>query len=284
MRNRAVALSATAAVFWGISAAVAGGVFDVVSPSRVTQFRAIVVALVFIPIVAFRGAPPLKGSRLLLIAFGFTLGLMMFSYYWAIRLLGVGPGATLQFMGPVLVLAWSRWVRGHRYCPLIWAAALLSVVGVGLVVQAWDVDQLDFVGVSAGGLAAVMFAIYLVLAEKLSHRLPAMAVTGYGFGIAAVAFTVIYPLQSFPSDLSARVWIDLGIVAILGSLLPFLMEISAVRWLAAGLVGVIATLEPVVAAILGFVLLDQVLTPVQVLGSILVVTGVAIVSTATEPS
>lgn len=282
MRNRAVALSATAAVFWGVSAAVAGGVFDVVSPSQVTQFRALAIALVFVPIVLVKGAPSTKGSRGLLLAFGVTVGLVTFTYYWAIDLLGIGPGATVQFSGPILVLIWSRFIGGQRYRRIVWVAALLALLGVGLVLRAWDVAELDPLGVIAGGLAALFFAIYLMLAEKLAHRLPAMAVTGYGFGIAAVLLVLVFPLQDFPTDLPARSWIELAVIAVFGSILPFFMEITAVRWLAAGLVGVIATLEPVVAALLGFLWLDQVLTPIQIVGSLLVVVSVATVSIVTE--
>ena len=275
-----MALASTAAVMWGLSAVVAGGVFEVVSPSYVSQFRSVAVALVFLPLIWRSPSHSLVGNRIVLVAFGLTLAMVTLSFYWAIELLGVGPGSTIQFVGPVLVLVWSRLTQRVHYSWATWTAAATAVFGVALVTRAWD-SAVDPLGLLAGTLAACFFATYLVLAERLSRRLPAVVVTGYGFGVAALAFLVVFPVSAFPRDLSTRTWVELLGIAVFGSILPFFMEITAVRWVAAGLVGVIATLEPVVAAAMAWVWLDQVLAPVQILGAIIVVVSVAVVSLST---
>lgn len=270
-------LASSAAIMWGLSAVVAGDVFEVVSPSYVTQFRAVAVAVAFLPMIRRAPSHNLAGSRLALIAFGLTLAAVTFSFYWAVDLLGVGPGSTIQFAGPVLVLVWSRLTQGVHYSTSTWIAAGAAVIGVGLITRAWDAT-VNPLGLLAGVLAACFFAVYLVLAERLSTRLPAVVVTGYGFAVAAVGLLIAFPVTEFPRDLSPMSWAQLAAIALFGSILPFFMEITAIRWVAAGLVGVIATLEPVVAAAMGWVWLDQALSPVQVVGGVVVVVSVAAVS------
>ncbi len=54
----------------------------------------------------------------------------------------------------------------------------------------------------------------------------------------------------------------------------------------AGIIGVVATLEPAVAAVTAFFLLSQTLSPIQILGGVLVLVAVATiqrVATAPQP-
>jgi drug/metabolite transporter (DMT)-like permease len=75
-----------------------------------------------------------------------------------------------------------------------------------------------------------------------------------------------------PVVLTELVWLVL-----LGTVAPFLLEVAALRITNPGVVGVIATLEPVVAATTAWLWLDQVLTPLQVIGAALVVGAVALI-------
>ncbi|MGI9646977.1 MAG: EamA family transporter, partial [Acidimicrobiia bacterium] len=68
------------------------------------------------------------------------------------------------------------------------------------------------------------------------------------------------------------VWVGIG-----GTALPFLAQFAALRRVAAGIVGVVATAEPVIAAGAAWVILDQSLTALQIVGGLIVVLAVAAV-------
>jgi drug/metabolite transporter (DMT)-like permease len=70
---------------------------------------------------------------------------------------------------------------------------------------------------------------------------------------------------------------ELAWLITLGTVAPFLLEVGALRRVDAGTVGVVATLEPVIAAAVAWIWLDQLLDFWQVLGSLIVVTAVAVV-------
>jgi drug/metabolite transporter (DMT)-like permease len=86
---------------------------------------------------------------------------------------------------------------------------------------------------------------------------------------------VAQPLWDFPWDQPGGVWAKLVWVGVAGTAIPFLVEFAALRRAAAGIVGVVATAEPVIGAAAAWVLLDQQLGSVQILGGLMVVVAVA---------
>lgn len=274
MAERALGLWMTlaAAVLFGVAAVAAADVFVLVAPTRVAQFRSVIAALVLGAIALRRGRIHPRGQQFKLILLGATLAAVTVTFYWAIERLGVGPGTTIQFTAPVLVLAWMRLVEKRSVPAVGWAAAATAVAGTALMTRAWDAG-LDTVGVLAGVGAAVTFATYLVLGERLGAVLPSLTVIAYGFAISAIIWLVAVPPAV--ADLTPDAWWRLIFIGLVGTAAPFLLEVSALRRADPGSVGVVATAEPVVGAAFAWMALGQVLTPIQVAGGLLTAVSVA---------
>lgn len=218
---------------------------------------------------------PVQGMARWFVPLGINLAVVNVTFYWAIDRLGVGPGATIQFLGPILVLGWMVVVQGRSVAPMAWGAAVLAVTGVALASRAWDLATLDWVGIASGLASAVTFASYLLLGEHLGRRLPAVTVLAWAFVVASVVWLVAQPLWDFPVDQPAEVWGKLVWVGITGTAIPFLVEFAALQRAASGIVGVVATAEPIIGAAAAWVLLDQRLGSLQILGGLMVVVAVA---------
>jgi drug/metabolite transporter (DMT)-like permease len=270
-----VLLALSAALMWGVSGAVAADAFGEVAPARVAEVRALVTTAVLVPVAWWRGLLAPLGGLAWFFALGVNLALVNVTFYWALDLLGVGPGATIQFLGPILVLAWMVVVEGRSVRASAWLAAVAALVGVFLVTEAWQLEGSDWLGVVAGLAAAVTFASYLVLGERLSGSYPIITLMTWGFVFASLIWIVVQPLWTFPTDLSGSAWIQLAWVGLIGTALPFFASFGALQRVASGIVGVIATAEPVFAAAAAWLLLGQSLSAVQVTGGLLVIAAVA---------
>jgi len=270
-----VLLALSAAFMWGVSGAVAADLFSEVSPARVAEGRALITTAVLVPVAWWRGLlNPQDGLRWFFLL-GVNLALVNVTFYWAIDLLGVGPGATIQFLGPILVLIWMVVAERRQVRPAAWAAAVIALIGVFMVTQAWQLEGADWIGVLAGLAAALTFATYLVLGERLSHRYSIITVMTWGFVFASVIWVLVQPLWTFPTDLSGKAWAQLLWIGLIGTTVPFFASFAALQRVASGIVGVIATTEPVFAAAAAWVLLDQGLARVQIVGGLLVLFAVA---------
>ncbi len=273
----AVGFALFAAVLWGVSGTVAADAFSEVAPARVAQVRSMVALAFLLPYAWRRGLLETRGAGRQLVAFGLVLATVHVTYYWAVERLGVGPGVTVQFLGPILVLAWMAVGQRRRVPSLMWLAGLAALVGTVMVTRAWDTGSLDLLGLIAGLAAAVTFAAYLLMGEHLTRRLSPVTLLTYGFLVAAVFWAVVQPWWSFPTDISSKAWIELAWVGVGGTLIPFLATMAALKRTSAGVVGVIASIEPVVAAVTAWLFLSQSLATVQVIGGLFVVAAVAFV-------
>ncbi len=270
-----VLLALSAALMWGVSGAIAADAFSEVSPARVAEVRALMTTAILVPVAWWRGLLNPRGGLWWFALLGANLAVVNVTFYWALERLGVGPGATIQFLGPILILAWMAGVQGRTVSPTAWAAAVVAIIGVVMVTQAWQLEGGDWLGVLAGLASAVTFASYLVLGERLTRRYPIVTVMTWSFVSASLIWIVVQPLWTFPTDLSGRVWAELVWIGVVGTALPFFIEFGALQRVASGVVGVIATTEPVFAAAAAWVLLGQYLSPVQIIGGLLVLVAVA---------
>jgi drug/metabolite transporter (DMT)-like permease len=270
-------LTLAVATMWGVSGAIAGGVFDVVSPARVTQSRALIAVVLLVPYAAHRGVLRLEGGFWRFALLGLNLAIVNVTFFWALDALGVGPGATIQFLGPILVLGWIAVVHKTRVRALVWLAAVAAVIGVGLVTQAWMLEASDAWGIASGLTSAVAFAVYLLYGEYLGKTYRPAQIAAWGFVFAAALWLIVLPIWTFPTDIGAAAWRDLLIIGTLGTAVPFIVEFAALRLASSGVVGVVATAEPAIAAIAAAIMLGQALEPVQWLGVAVVVAAVATV-------
>lgn len=282
--RRGVAMTALAALLFGVNGAVAADLLTVLPATNIAQIRS-VLAAILLGALAYRMRATRHGGRLLgLAALGVILATVTVSFFIAINRLGVGPGVTIQFTAPVLVLAWLRLVERRRVPRPAWTAALGALVGVGLISQAWELEQLDLAGLGAALVASITFAAYLILSGHLGKFLPTVTLTAYSFAFSALALLVAVPIRLPPTE--PVVVVELIWLVTLGTVAPFLLEVGALRRVDAGTVGVVATLEPVIAATVAWIWLGQVLESWQVVGSLMVVAAVAVVQSFTggEPT
>lgn len=270
-------LTLSVATMWGVSGAIAAGVFDVVSPARVTQSRALIAMALLVPYAVHRGVMHLDGGFWKFALLGLNLAIVNVTFFWALDALGVGPGATIQFLGPILVLGWMVVVRKVQVRALAWVAAVFAVAGVGLVTQAWMLESSDVGGVIAGLASAVAFATYLLYGEYLGKSYKPAQIAAWGFVFASAFWLLVLPIWSFPTDIGAAAWRDLLIIGVFGTAVPFIVEFAALRLASSGVVGVVATAEPAIAAIAATMLLGQTLAPIQWLGVAVVVVAIATV-------
>ena len=211
-----------------------------------------------------------------------------FSYYVAIDRVPVGVAVALQYTAPVLVLAGTAVIVGRSPQPKIWLAGGLSLAGAVLVsgALAGAAQPLDGLGLLAGGAAALTFAGYLVTAELAGRRGTHPVTTLFiGFCVAALIWAVVLPLWNWPIELLANPQIAWRVVAVglLGTLLPFGLVVAALRWISSALAGIAATAEPVLAALLAWLFLGQLLSAPQLIGGGLVIAGVLIAQLTRQP-
>jgi drug/metabolite transporter (DMT)-like permease len=207
-------------------------------------------------------------------------------YLVAISRIPVGIGLLLEFTGPLLVAIWARFGQRQPVRPRLWIGLALSLAGLACVVEAWGRLVLDPIGVAAALAAAVGLATYFVVGARGVASRDTLSLTCWAFGTAALAGAVVRPWWGFPFDrLVTRVdgvpvWLLCCHVVLLGSVVPYLLVTGSLRYLPATSAGIIGMVEPVIAATVAWLVLGEALRVPQVIGGLLVLTGVTLAETA----
>ena len=292
----AVARVVLAGACWAFAAVLAKYAFEHgVAPVRLAEARVAVAAAALAPVLAWRRPELLRppaGTWPALAGFGASVAAVNLTYYVAIDHLPVGVAIALQYTGPAMLMAATALVAaggrrtGEEVGRLAWVAAGLTLAGAVLVSRALEgLGELDLPGLAAGLASAVLFATYLVTAERAGRRGAEPATTLlWGFLIAVAIWALAVPWWSWPGSALADPKVAAAVlgVGLVGTLVPFALAVGAVRVISAATAGIAATSEPVFAVAFAWVLLGQRLNPAQLAGAALVVAGVVLAQLASR--
>ncbi|WP_243659056.1 EamA family transporter [Tamaricihabitans halophyticus] len=213
-------------------------------------------------------------------------------YFFAVSRLPVGIALLLEYLSPVLVALWVRLIRRTVLPQLMWLGTGLAVLGLATMVQVWHGLRLDALGLLAGVAAACCSAAYFLIGERGAHTMNPLGLVTWGMLLGAVAVAVVSPPWRMPFEVfDARaefgpwqppVWALLLAVALLATVLAYLSGIAALRHLPPNVASVLALAEPVVATVAAWLLLGETLTPIQLVGAAVLLSGAAIVQRATS--
>lgn len=268
------------------------------SPAEVTEIRTIGCALLLLIYILIVNPGSLKVRRTeipFLLLFGvLAYALTPFLFFLSVELLPVAIASLLAFLAPVLVALWLRYVKREAVGRSIWLSLVLVVGGLILVSQVWSGMTLNPLGVFFGLLTAAALAAYLILGEAGARRRDVMSLAFWGFAIATITWSILAPWWNFPWSLLTTttslfdgavtgipVW-SLVIVMIAISVIPFVLVLMSLQRIGAQRGGILGTTEPLWAALLAFILLGEVLSPIQGLGGLVVLAGVIVAEFASQ--
>jgi drug/metabolite transporter (DMT)-like permease len=289
----------TAALLFAVNGTVSKVILESgVSSLRLAELRSIGAALGLAVLVALFSPAELRVSRAELphlVLLGVAgLAFVQWFYFLAIHRLPIGIALLIQYLAPLLVALYVRFVVGERVRRRIWLALALALTGLALVVRLWDGLALDGLGVAASFGAAVSYAVYVLLAEREVGRRHVLSVAFYGFVFASLFWIAVQPLWTFPADelvedvsllgnldsVALPAWLLAGWMVVLGTIAPFGLIVAALRHISATRVGIVAMLEPVAASIVAWLWLGESLESLQLVGGAIVLAAIVLAQTA----
>jgi inner membrane transporter RhtA len=257
------ALAVAAMLSVQLSSALAVPVISTVGPAGTAWLRLSAGALIFVVLAR----PPLRAVRRpdvpILLGLGVTTGLMTMAFLASIERIPLGTAVAIEFLGPLTVAA----LRSHTARALTWP--VLALLGVALLTEPWH-GEVNAVGVGFAALAAIGWAAYIVLTQRVGDRFTGIGALSLTVPIAALTATVI-GLPQATGHLSFGVLAaGLGLAALM-PVLPFALELLALRQMTHAAFGTLMALEPAMGLLLGLIVLHQQPSPIQLAGILLVV-------------
>jgi len=227
---------------------------------------------------------PLAGRDLAAVA---ILGLL--SYYGAsfldflaLQYISAGLGRLLLFTYPTVVVVLSALLLRKRVTTREITALALTYAGLVLVfAHSLEGEQKDFwLGAALAFASSILYALYLVAGAEVITRVGSVRFTAYAMSAASAAcivqFLLLRPLAAL--DLPPPVFGYAIAMAVLSTAVPVFMTSEALRRVGANTVAIVGALGPVTTIVFGYFGLEEVMTPLQLAGAVLVLVGVVVIS------
>ncbi len=227
--------------------------------------------------------------------YGVSLAVFNSMWTFSVQYNGAAVATVLAFSSPAMTAILSYFIFKERFNGIKIISIALSFVGTILVAGAADPAawKLNPLGIIFGLLTGLMFAIYNLQGKAAADRhLDSWTALLYSFA-SATFFLFFFNLGSdlfITQDpaLSNLMWLGnsipgwgllffLGVAPTLGG---FGLYTLSIRYLSPTISNLVATLEPVFTAVWAYLFLSEMMTGVQLGGSLLLLLGVILLRVA----
>lgn len=216
-----------------------------------------------------------------LIAMG-MISIGFFHVLWntAVLLNGASISTVIQSNAPIFVtiMGWLLWKEPLTLRKLV--AVVLAVAGTVLISRL-DVQggmQITLYGVIIALLAAVAYGTYSLFGKKLGNSYNPWTILIYVFGFGTLALAPLQFSSPLPWPVTQKAAFSLIALVMLTTITGFVLYTFGLRRLQASVASITANTEVLFASILAYIILGERLNMTQIVGAVLIVSGVILIS------
>ena len=211
---------------------------------------------------------------------GFGIGLFHVLWNYSVMLNGVAVGTMLQYNEVMLVSVAAVFLFGEKMDWRKLLAILGSVAGTALIsgIIGLELSRITTSGLLVGLGCAVLHGGFHLLAKKLTGIYAPVTILMVTFFFGTL---ILIPFQFFappPTYIEPAAFLSFFALIAGATLIAFTAYATALRHIAVSTATILATSEVLIAAMFGWLFLQEQLNLCQMLGGILIVGGIVLVT------
>lgn len=262
-----LALTAIAPIVWGSTYIVTTELLPANSPLIASMLRALPAGIVLVMLC--QTLPQGKWwARLAILGF-LNIGFFFYCLFFAATYLPGGMAALVMSIQPVLVMGLSYVLLSNTLSMKQGIASMLGMGGIALLVLN-NQAELNTNGILIGLLGTVSMASGVVMTKRWGRpsSMTLLSFTGWQllFG-GLMLLPVALWMEGFPEHLSIKNYLGYGYLTVVGAMLAYSLWFRGIEKLPTITVSFLGFLSSVSAVVLGYIVLGQSLTWLQLCGA-----------------
>lgn len=262
-----------------------------VSPGALLLLRFTVAAVLLGLLLALRpglrttsavSGSPAGAGRVRLVVTALGLGAVGYAtqatlYFSALQRIDASLVALVLYTYPALVTVAAAALGREALTPGRLAALVVASAGTVLVLLGAGGFSVDRTGVALAFGAAVTYTGYILVADTAVHRLSPVVLAALVMAGASAALAV-RSIATGGIDLrfGSAGWVWIACIAVMSTVMAMLAFFAGLRRTGPSTAAILSTFEPVVTTALAALTLNEFLTPVQLVGGLIVLSSVAV--------
>ncbi|MFD2706577.1 DMT family transporter [Salibacterium lacus] len=279
-----ILLIASAAVLWGIS----GGLSDILmnkgwDPLVISFYRGFIGFLCFFFWYIVRREKNRRvNAKLIIWAAAAGIGVAgNFTFYaLSIEQSSVAVAVTLMYTAPVFVFIISFLFGLERFTFSTMTAVIIVIGGIVLLTKVYNIgaESISVAGLVTGVMAGLSYSLFIFgFKNATNYRSPQI--------VLPIAFLTLSVVLFFFTDRSALLAVPLSgdifwfiLLGLCGAGLSFILYTFGIRRTSPTNASLVAMMEPITASLFGYLILGQLLSPVQVVGMLVILLTITLLS------
>ncbi len=210
----------------------------------------------------------------------FGLVLNQYAYLSAIHYTNAGTATVLQYVTPVLILAFV--CAKNRRFPTVseLVAIIMAIAGTFIIATHGQVTELAItpIGLFWGLFSAVTYALYILLPAKAIEKWGSLIVIGLGMLLGGLVFPIAIQAWKYELPLTGGNLLALFGLVFIGTVFAYTVFLKGTTMVGAVKGSLLASVEPVASVILTVLIMGDHFFAIDVLGMILIVLAVILIS------
>lgn len=210
------------------------------------------------------------------------LGLLLnqFAYLMAIHETNAGTATVLQYLCPVLILAYTCVRKKILPTPAELVSMVLAVGGTFLIATHGQVNHLSMtpLGLFWGIFSAFTYALYILVPIKLIQRFGSIVTIGVGMSFAGLVLTPFSGLTHFAWPNTLDIYLALAGIVVVGTIIAYTLFLKGTSMVGAVKSSLLASVEPISAVFFAFLIMGEQFFAVDFLGMAMILGAVTLIS------
>lgn len=273
-----------AALFWGAGFIGSRFGLEAFTPMWVTFFRFLIAGVFLLPLLKDIKKEDLNKSVIGgAFACGLILTFMIFLQVKGLQYTTVAKSSfitiTYAFMTPVICSIFFK----EKLSSIFWSTVFMALVGI-LFLCDMNISSLNY-GDFLTFIGALLSSVHLLLIGHYAKKLPRLAIFNIlqMFSVCIISFTLAITFEGTTPITSGVIFQDYRAIAglvfmgVFSTSIAFMFQTKSQKVLKPYVAGLIFLLESPFAAVLGYFVLNETLTPMAITGCVMVMMAVGIV-------
>jgi drug/metabolite transporter (DMT)-like permease len=202
--------------------------------------------------------------------------------FWGLQHVSAGIERLILFVYPTIVVLLSALFFKKSITKIVLLALAMTYVGIAIIFSDthWQSQGNLMLGATFIFISAFTYAIYLVGSGRLIPKLGSVSYNAYAMIVSCVA-VILHFVVTQPSDifhLPVQMYYFGIAIALISTVIPTFLIAEGVNLIGAGKAAIVASIGPVITIFLGFMVLHEEVTALELLGTVFVIGGVLLIS------
>jgi drug/metabolite transporter (DMT)-like permease len=216
-----------------------------------------------------------------LLAMG-AISIGFFHVLWntAVLQIGASISTVIQSNAPIFVTIMAWFIFKEALTTRKFVAVVLSVAGTVLIsgILGMSAIRISGLGVAAALFSAIFYGSFSLFGKKLTGDYNPWTILLYIFGFASLTLLPFQLFNPSPFPYQAPALFYFTGLILIATISGFAIYTTALAYMQASIAAITATSEVVFAAVLAYFILGERMDVWQILGAVLVISGVILVS------